>query len=74
MMPGTDGPALCRLIREDKSDDYTYFIILTTLEDTTSDRLAYIRAQLSDDYASLFGGAPDGGAPARATDRSARRD
>jgi len=33
MMPGIDGPALCRLIREDKRDDYTYFIILTSLGD-----------------------------------------
>jgi two-component system, cell cycle response regulator len=33
MMPGIDGPALCRLIREDKRDDYTYFIFLTALGD-----------------------------------------
>jgi len=31
MMPGIDGPALCRLIREDKRDGYTYFIFLTAL-------------------------------------------
>jgi uncharacterized protein (DUF2267 family) len=41
--------------------------VLTTLEDTTSDRLAYVRAQLSEDYAPLFDS--DG-----ATGRSARRD
>ena len=33
MMPGIDGPALCRLIREDKRGDYTYFIFLTALGD-----------------------------------------
>ncbi len=33
MMPGIDGPALCRLIREDKRDAYTYFIFLTALGD-----------------------------------------
>ncbi len=31
MMPGIDGPALCRLIREEKRDEYTYFIFLTSL-------------------------------------------
>jgi two-component system cell cycle response regulator len=33
MMPGIDGPGLCRLIREDGRDGYTYFIILTALGD-----------------------------------------
>lgn len=33
MMPGIDGPALCRLIREDKRDDYTYIIFLTAVGD-----------------------------------------
>ena len=33
IIPGIDGPALCRLIREDKRDDYTYFIFLTALGD-----------------------------------------
>jgi two-component system cell cycle response regulator len=33
MMPGIDGPTLCRLIREDKRDNYTYFIFLTALGD-----------------------------------------
>jgi two-component system, cell cycle response regulator len=33
MMPGIDGPALCRLIREDRRDAYTYFIFLTALGD-----------------------------------------
>ena len=33
MMPGIDGPALCRLIREDKRQNYTYFIFLTALGD-----------------------------------------
>jgi hypothetical protein len=49
--------------------------VLTALEDTTVDRLAYLRAQLSDDYEPLFRGASDGAvaAPA-ATGRSARPD
>ena len=33
MMPGIDGPGLCRLIREDGRDGYTYFIFLTALGD-----------------------------------------
>ena len=33
MMPGIDGPELCRRIREDQRDGYTYFIFLTTLGD-----------------------------------------
>jgi two-component system cell cycle response regulator len=33
MMPGIDGPALCRLIRKDKREGYTYFIFLTALGD-----------------------------------------
>jgi len=33
MMPGIDGPGLCRLIREDDHDGYTYFIFLTALGD-----------------------------------------
>jgi putative drug exporter of the RND superfamily len=46
--------------------------VLTTLEDNTADRLAYVRAQLSDDYGPLFAGEADGAAPV--TDRSAPRD
>ncbi|HEX2103699.1 MAG TPA: MMPL family transporter, partial [Solirubrobacteraceae bacterium] len=46
--------------------------VLTTLEDSTTDRLAYVRAQLSPDYEELFAGRADGAAPG-ATDRSARR-
>jgi RND superfamily putative drug exporter len=45
--------------------------VLTTLEDNTTDRLAYVRAQLSDDYGELFSGDADGAAPV--TDRSAPR-
>jgi two-component system cell cycle response regulator len=33
MMPGIDGPSLCRLIRVDGRDAYTYFIFLTALGD-----------------------------------------
>jgi two-component system, cell cycle response regulator len=33
MMPGMDGPELCRRIRDDQRDGYTYFIFLTTLGD-----------------------------------------
>ena len=37
--------------------------VLTTLEDNATDRLAYVRAQLSDDYAAFFTtGRADGGA------------
>jgi putative drug exporter of the RND superfamily len=45
--------------------------VLTTLEDNTADRLAYVRAQLSDDYGAFFDASADGAA---VTDRSARRD
>jgi uncharacterized protein (DUF2267 family) len=49
--------------------------VLSALEDTTVDRLAYVRAQLSADYEPLFRGTADGAAAASAaTDRSARRD
>jgi RND superfamily putative drug exporter len=49
--------------------------VLSTLEDSTVDRLAYARAQLSEDYEPLFGGPADGAvAAAAARDRSARRD
>jgi two-component system cell cycle response regulator len=33
MMPGIDGPGLCRLIREEGRNGYTYFIFLTALGD-----------------------------------------
>ena len=33
MMPGMDGPELCRRVRETKSDSYTFFIFLTALGD-----------------------------------------
>ena len=33
MMPGIDGPKLCRLIRGDEQGNYTYFIFLTALGD-----------------------------------------
>src|SRR3954468_16236967 len=48
--------------------------VLTTLEDATVDRLAYVRAQLSEDYEPLFHGGADGALAATATDRSAPRD
>ncbi|HEV3129090.1 MAG TPA: SpoIIE family protein phosphatase [Solirubrobacteraceae bacterium] len=35
LMPGMDGDALCRRIREDPDAPYTYFIMLTALEDKT---------------------------------------
>jgi RND superfamily putative drug exporter len=46
--------------------------VLTTLESTTADRLAYLRAQLSPDYEELFSGAADGRAPVAPADRAAR--
>ncbi len=33
MMPGLDGIELCRLVRDQPRDTYTYFILLTALED-----------------------------------------
>ncbi len=33
MMPGIDGLEFCRRLREEKRDEYTYFIFLTSLED-----------------------------------------
>ena len=47
MMPGIDGPALCRLIREDSRDGYTYFIFLTALGDK-----GHLLAAGADDYLS----------------------
>jgi DNA-binding response OmpR family regulator len=32
MMPNMDGPTLCQKIREEKTNEYTYIIILTALE------------------------------------------
>jgi RND superfamily putative drug exporter len=63
--------------REGVSDDVARAharAVFATLEDTTVDRLAYVRAQLSEDYEPLFRGPADGAvaAPA-ATDRSAPR-
>jgi two-component system cell cycle response regulator len=48
MMPGMDGLALCRLVRGEKRDAYTYFIFLTTLEDRDH-RLMGLEAG-ADDY------------------------
>jgi len=48
--------------------------VLTTLEDATVDRLAYVRAQLSEDYEPLFHDGADGAVATPATDRSAPRD
>jgi RND superfamily putative drug exporter len=47
--------------------------VLTTLEDSTADRLAYVRAQLTDDYGPFFSD-PGDGAAAAPTDRSERPD
>lgn len=33
MMPGTDGPELCRRIRQSDADSYTYIIVLTSRDD-----------------------------------------
>jgi hypothetical protein len=46
---------------------------MTTLEDNAEDRLAYVRAQLSDDYGAFFNGPADGAAAAP-MNRSARPD
>jgi uncharacterized protein (DUF2267 family) len=62
--------------REGVSDDTARAharAVMTTLEDNAQDRLAYVRAQLSDDYGAFFNAPPDGAA-ALPTDRSARPD
>jgi two-component system chemotaxis response regulator CheY len=33
LMPGLDGPALCQRVRQQPRDTYTYFILLTALDD-----------------------------------------
>lgn len=48
MMPGTDGPALCRLIREADAPEYTYIILLTACE-TPSEIVRGLEAG-ADDY------------------------
>ncbi len=50
MMPGVDGLELCRLVRSDERDSYTYFIILTALGDR--DHLLAGLAAGADDYLS----------------------
>jgi two-component system, cell cycle response regulator len=50
MMPGVDGPELCRLVRNDERDRYTYFIILTALGD--KDHLLAGLEAGADDYLS----------------------
>ncbi len=48
IMPGMDGLALCRRIREDTDAPYSYFVMLTSLEDRDS-ALSGMRAGV-DDY------------------------
>ena len=43
MMPVLDGPSLCRRIRSDAADRYTYIILLTS-RDRKEDRLEGLRA------------------------------
>jgi two-component system chemotaxis response regulator CheY len=50
MMPGVDGLELCRLIREDKRNGYTYFIFLTALGE--KNHLLAGLAAGADDYLS----------------------
>ena len=50
MMPGVDGLELCRLIREEERDGYTYFIFLTALGDR--DHLLMGLGAGADDYLS----------------------
>src|SRR5215831_5515349 len=33
MMPGMDGPALCRRVREELAESYTYIVLITGLGD-----------------------------------------
>jgi uncharacterized protein (DUF2267 family) len=60
-------------VRSDEAREHAR-AVLATLEDMSTDRLAYVRAQLSPDYEDLFAGQADGAAAAPATGRSARRD
>jgi RND superfamily putative drug exporter len=46
--------------------------VMTTLEDSTTDRLAYIRAQLSPDFEAMFDGPTDGRAAAPTDDTGPR--
>ena len=48
MMPGMDGLELCRLIRNEERDEYTYFIFLTALGD--KDHLLMGLEAGADDY------------------------
>jgi two-component system, cell cycle response regulator len=48
MMPGIDGPQLCRLIREKKTDSYV-FIILVTARDSKTDIVSGLESG-ADDY------------------------
>jgi len=48
MMPGLDGPTLCRMIRDEKDRGYTY-IILLTIKDRVEDRIAGLESG-ADDY------------------------
>ena len=50
MMPGVDGLELCRLIRDEEHDGYTYFIFLTALGDR--DHLLMGLGAGADDYLS----------------------
>jgi len=48
MMPGLDGLALCRKIREGFRGDYTYFILLTGMMTTRKDFLGAMEAGVDD--------------------------
>ena len=48
MMPGLDGPELCRRLRSDVTATYTYIVLITSLSDP-SEVLAGMRAG-ADDY------------------------
>ena len=50
MMPGMDGLELCRLVRNEERDEYTYFIFLTSLGDR--DHLLMGLEAGADDYLS----------------------
>jgi two-component system, cell cycle response regulator len=48
MMPEIDGPRLCRLLREKKTDGYIYMILITT-KDTKTDIISGLKSGV-DDY------------------------
>ena len=74
MMPYLDGPALCRRIRSNPGDRYTYIILLTS-RDRKEDRLEGLRAGADDFLDQAAGRRRTGGSPRdRRTDLEGPRE